>query len=163
MLTEHRESGMDKPKPDSGRDLQMEFLNGSVRKELGLESIDLQAGLKIASNYMKRGAYIEALRTYTALVLCEPMNVDFQVGLANCALQINEDHMAMQAASAVIALAPSDPRGYFLSGKACLALGHHAEASEDLQDAVNFGRKAREAAIVEEASMLLQKLASMRS
>jgi len=98
-----------------------------------------------------------------ALVLCEPTNIDFQVGLANCALLLNQHHLALQAASAIVALAPSDARGYFLSGRACLALGHYAEAAEDLRDAVEFGRNARDPVIAEEASQLLQKLSTMQS
>jgi len=139
------------------------FLNGAIRKELGLESIDLRAGLDIAKSHLKRGAHLEALRTYVALVLCEPTNIDFQVGLANCALLLNQHHLALQAASAIVALAPSDARGYFLSGRACLALGHYAEAAEDLRDAVEFGRNARDPVIAEEASQLLQKLSTMQS
>jgi Flp pilus assembly protein TadD len=139
------------------------FLDGAIRKELGLESIDLRPGLDVAKSHMKRGAHAEAMRIYAALVLCEPKNVDFQVGLANCALQMGENHLALQAASAVVALAPSDPRGYFLSGRACLGLGHFEEATEDLRDAVDFGRKAKDATITSEASNLLQKLAAVRS
>ena len=80
------------------------FLKGRIRKELGLELSDLKPALDIARNHLKRGAPGEAMRTYIALVLCEPTNVDFQVGLANCALQIGENHLALHAASAVVAL-----------------------------------------------------------
>jgi tetratricopeptide (TPR) repeat protein len=153
------------PKQGSG-DLNgalLDFVNGAIRKELGLEAIDLQAGLAVAKNYLKRGAHLEAMRTYVALVLCEPANVDCQVGLANCALLMEEHHLALQAASAIVAMAPSDARGYLLSGRACLGLGHLAEAAEDLRDAVEFGRSSRDSAIVNEANQLLQKLASMQS
>jgi tetratricopeptide (TPR) repeat protein len=139
------------------------FADGAIRKQLGLQSIDLQAGLEIAKNYLKRGAHLEAMRTYVALVLCEPMNVDFQVGLANCALQMNQHHLALQAASAVVAMAPSDARGYFLSGRACLALGHLAEASEDLRDAIEKAKNSQDKVIVTEATQLLQKLAALQS
>jgi len=139
------------------------FVNGAARKQLGLQSIDLAAGLTIAKNHLQRGAQVEAMRTYVALVLCEPANVEFQVGLANCCVQVGEPHLAIQAASAVIALAPADPRGYFLSGRACLEAGHLAEAEEDLRDAVEFGKKSRDAAIVEEAAQLLQKISATKS
>ena len=139
------------------------FLNGSLRKELGLESNDLKAGLAIAKNYLERGAPLEAMRTYVALVLCEPTNADFQVGLANCAIQMSENHLALQAASAVVAMAPSDPRGYLLPRRACLALGHYAEAEEDFRDAVEFGRKSQDAFIVDEATKLLQTLPTQPS
>jgi hypothetical protein len=151
-------------KQDPGADSGVTaFLQGALRKELGLEAIDLKAGLAIAKNHLSRGATVEAMRTYVALVLCEPMNVDFQVGLANCALLIEEYPLALQAASAVVALAPRDPRGYLLSGRACLGMGQLAEAAEDLRDAVEHGRNARDAAIVNEASGLLQKISRMQS
>ena len=60
-------------------------------------------------------------------------------------------------------MAPADPRGYLLSGRACLGLGHLAEAAEDLRDAVDFGRKSRDPLIVDEASKLLQTLSSKQS
>src|SRR5262249_28810721 len=124
---------------------------------------DLQPGLDIAKNHLQRGAFAEAMKMYVALVLCEPMNSDFQVGLANCALQMQEFHLALQAASAIVALAPSDPRGYFLSGRACFGLGHFAEAKEDFTDAIEFGRKSKNAMIVNEASELLQKIPTLQS
>src|SRR5262245_59355174 len=117
---------------------------GAIRKELGLELSDLKPALDIARNLLQRGSRAEAIRMYVALVLCEPANIDFQVGLANCALQIGENHLALHAASAVVALAPADPRGYYLSGRACIGLGHYAEADEDLRDAVEFARRAHD-------------------
>lgn len=147
--------------PATTADMQRAIVEGSIRKELGLEPGDLRLGLDVARNMLHRGAIGEALRLYAALVLCEPAGVDFQVGLANCALQAGESDLALHAASAVIALAPRDPRGYLLSAKACLALGRVTEAEEDLKDAVAFGRDARNAAIVEDASGLLQRLASL--
>jgi Flp pilus assembly protein TadD len=156
---------MDAPmKPGNGVSKEIsEFIAGSLRKELGLQTIDLMAGLEVAKNHLKRGDIPQAMRIYATLVLCEPANVDFQVGLANCALLAEENHLALQAASAVVALAPSDPRGYFLSGRACLGLGSFAEATEDLTDAVEFGRKALDATIVNEANLLLQRVAALRA
>lgn len=139
----------------------LQFITGGLRKELGLESIDLMAGLDIARNHLKRGATPEAMRIYATLVLCEPANIEFQAGLANCALVMGEYHLALQAASALIALAPTDPRGFFFSGRACMGLGHYPEAVEDLGDAVQLGRKAMNAAIVNEANGLLEKLAAL--
>src|SRR5262245_4719308 len=110
-----------KPLPDGLLNgLEEDFMNGRVRKELGLETIDLLPGLEVAKNHLRRGATREALRIYTALVLCEPANVDFQVGLANCALHMQEHHLAVLAAANIVSLAPSDPRGYHLSGQACI-------------------------------------------
>lgn len=137
------------------------FLEGSLRKEIGLKSEDLSVGLEVARNHLKRGAPAEALRMYVGLILCEPMNVDFQVGLANCAITLGEDHLALQAASAVVALAPRDPRGYYLSGRACLGLGHLAEAEEDLNDALAHARKTGDATVASEAQRLLKTLTAI--
>lgn len=139
------------------------LVGGALRKELGIESADLQIGLDVARRHLQRGAAAEAMRIYVALVLCDPMVVDFQVGLANCALQLEENPLALQAASAVIALAPRDSRGYLLSGRACLALGHQAEAEEDLRDAVTFGQAERNAVVVNDARQLLQTLAAINA
>jgi Flp pilus assembly protein TadD len=136
-------------------------LAGAIREDLGLASEDLRFGLHVARNQLMRGAKQAALRTYAALVLCEPMNAEFQAGLANCASQLGDHHLALQAASAVIALDPRNALGYYLSGHACLALGHRDEAREDLLDAVSFGRAAKEAKIVVESEKLLSQLAAL--
>ncbi|WP_298958093.1 pathogenicity island protein [uncultured Methylobacterium sp.] len=146
---------------DSHGDTQEElrrFLDGGVRDAIGLRSEDLSVGLEVARNHLRRGAPAEAFRIYVGLILCEPTNVEFQVGLANCALHLEEAHLALQAASAVVSLAPKDPRGYYLSGRACLTLGHLAEAQEDLTDAVARAREARDAATADAARRLLQSL-----
>lgn len=140
-------------------DAQQRIFAGAIREGLGLTSEDLRLGLTVARNQLMRGARLEALRTYVALVMCEPGNVDFQLGLANCAAAIGEFHLTLQAASAVIALDPRHPRGYYLSGRACLALGYRDEAQEDLDDAVEFGRAARDAKTVAAAQKLLRQLA----
>jgi Flp pilus assembly protein TadD len=135
--------------------------SGEIRKRLGLEPSDLRLGLDLARNQLLRGATAQALRTYAALVLCEPSEPDFQLGLANCALHLNENELALQAASAAIALRPANPRGYYISGRACLALGHHPEAKEDLTEAIERAREARDTLIVTEAEMLLTRLAAL--
>jgi tetratricopeptide (TPR) repeat protein len=154
---------MNSSKEPNGIEALAAFLQGGVRKELGLESVDLRPGLDIAKNHLKKGAMAEAMQTYVALVLCEPMNIDFQVGLANCAVQMQENHLALQAASAIIALAPTDPRGHFLSGRASLGLGFYTEATEDLQKAMELAQQSRDAVIVNEANDLLQKAAALQA
>jgi predicted Zn-dependent protease len=134
------------------------FVNGQLRRELGLTSADLAAGIEVARGHVERGAPQEALRLYASLILCEPANVDLQVGLADCALRLGEAHLALQAASAVVALAPRDPRGYLLSGRACLDIGAFDEAREDLRDAASRGRDARDARVVAEAERLMAML-----
>jgi Flp pilus assembly protein TadD len=132
---------------------------GAIRKALGLEPVDLRLGLDVARNQLQKGAVGEAFRTYATLVVCDPSDPELQVGLANCALHVGENNLALQAASAVVALAPSDPRGYFFSGRACMALGHFAEAKEDLTEAIELARVPKDALIFNEARKLLERLA----
>lgn len=139
------------------------LLNGMIGTALGLQPNDLRLGLDIAKSQLERGRPAEALKSYAMLVLCEPTNVDFQVGLANCALRIEEYHLALQAASAVVALRPRDPRGYLLSGRACIGLSAPAEAREDLTDAVTFAKAAGDDALAAEAERLLKQASLLTS
>ncbi len=144
-------------------DAERAILGGAIRKDLGLETRDLRPGLTVAKNLLLRGSKAEALRIYVALVLCEPMNAEFQIGLANCAMLLGENHLALQAASVVVALEPRNPRGYYVSGRACLALRHYAEAEEDLRDAAAFAKAARDEVIALESDKLLDKIAALKS
>lgn len=139
------------------------LLTGALGRSLGFSPLDLAAGLELAKSQGQRGAHMEALRTYATLVLCDPSHIDCQVGLANCALELAENHVALQAASAIVALAPSDPRGYYLSGRACFAIGAFSEALEDLADARTFARKARDSRIAEAADQLTRTIELLRS
>jgi Flp pilus assembly protein TadD len=140
-------------------DAQRLIAQGAIRKALGLEPVDLRLGLDVARNQLQKGAVGEAFRTYATLVVCDPSDPELQVGLANCALHVGENNLALQAASAVVALAPSDARGYFFSGRACMALGHFAEAKEDLTEAIELARVPKDALIFNEARKLLERLA----
>lgn len=142
----------------SDAELTRVLLEGGVGKQFGLTLPQLRLGLDVARHQLQRGAFNEAIRLYATLVLCAPTEVDFQVGLANCALKMDTPALALQAASAVIALAPRDSRGYLLSARACIALGQPVEAKEDLDDAVRFGQAERNAEIVAEARRLLLSL-----
>ena len=113
------------------RDLQCLVAQGAIRKALGLEPAELRLGLELARTQLQRGAVQEAFQTYVTLVLCDPSDTELQVGLANCALHIQEYNLALQAASVVVAFAPADPRGYYFSGRACFALGRRDEAKKD--------------------------------
>ena len=145
--------------PDSDYQSAMRsFVSGQIGAELGLMSQDLEVGLEVARNLIRRGALAEAMQVYVGLVLCQPANQAFQIGLANCAIQLGEYHLALQSASVVIAQSPRDPRGYLLSGHACIGLGALAEAAVDLDEAISFGRAERNATIVEEARRLRQAL-----
>lgn len=142
---------------DAG-DLAARLLGGELRKQFGLSSEQLRVGLAVARNHLSRGAHAEAFRIYASLVLCDPMNVDFQVGLANCAGLMGEHHVALQAASAIVALAPADPRGYLLSGRSCLMVGSFAEAQEDLRDALRHAEAAGSDFVANEARHLLDRV-----
>lgn len=139
------------------------LLGGQLRQDLGLKTQDLRIGLTVARNLLNRGQHGEAMRLYAVLVLCEPTEVDFQVGLANCASAMGEHHMALQAASAVIALAPSDPRGYLLSGRSCLHIGSIAEAEQDLGDALGLAEQSGHDVVRGEAAMLLERISAARA
>lgn len=130
--------------------------NGQIRKNLGLSVAELSVGLNVAKAMLQRGAPDEALQIYLALVLCDPKVVDFQIGLANCALEVDQAPLALQAASVAVALAPTDPRGYLVSGRACIALGAMREAIEDFADAQVKAKEARDTEIYAQASSLLE-------
>lgn len=160
-LAADRTGGDGTPRWSGEAEIGRMLVDGAFRKELGLEPGDLRIGLNVAKNLLDRGATAEAMRIYVALVLCNPTEVDFQVGLANCALRMEEAHLALQAASAVVAMNPRDPRGYFLSGSACLMLGQYSEAGEDFQDAVRFAKDARDHRIADLAGAALQRVAAL--
>jgi Flp pilus assembly protein TadD len=122
---------------------------------LGLRPGDLATGLDVANALMRAGNHGEALRTYAVLALCEPMNYRFQLALADCAAKLEQHHLAIQAAAVLIALAPQDPRGYFISGRACMSAGYAAEAREDLTMASELCRKGGDTGLGAEAARLL--------
>ncbi|WP_181705334.1 hypothetical protein [Chthonobacter rhizosphaerae] len=130
------------------------IVDGGFGKMLGLEHAHLMIGLEIAIGLRMRGALAEALRMHATLVLAAPTDVELQIGLAECALMVEAYEIALQAASVVVAVAPSDPRGYLLSGRACLGLDALEEAREDLADAVRFASAAGRADILAEARRL---------
>lgn len=136
------------------------FLGGELGRKLGLSTEQLRVGLAVAQNHIARGAYSEAFRMYMSLVLCDPMHVDFQVGLAQSAALLGEHHVAIQAASAVIALAPRDPRGYLLCGRSCFAISSYPEAHEDLSEALRLARETGDEALAREADALIQRVAA---
>ena len=135
-----------------------QLLSGGLRDEIGLTSDVLNVGLTIAGNHLLRGANGEAMRIYVGLVMCEPMNVDFQVGLANCANLMGEQSVALQAASVAIMLAPSDPRGYLLSGRSCIMMGNLLEAREDLNDALRYA--GGNDPMIKEIELLLENISA---
>lgn len=120
-------------------DLRMQ---GALAQELGLGEKELGLALAVANVKLKSGNPEKALSMYAMLVLCKPTDVEYQCGLANCALQMHEYELALQAASAIVGLSPADCRGYYFSGAACLGLGHLDEAREDIADALSFAENS---------------------
>jgi len=132
------------------------FGEATLSQILELNPDALNAAANQAASIAARGAFREAIEIYATLALLDPMNVEFQVGLATCATELSEHDLAIQAAATIITLAPSDPRGYLLSGKNCLMIGHYQEAREDLADAQRFASADTTAA--KEAKVLLAHL-----
>jgi Flp pilus assembly protein TadD len=148
---------------NDGQNVQLDqavtdIFNGKVASDLGLDAADLEVALEVANNQLKNGKAHEAVRMYAVLTVCSPREVKFHAGLANCAIQMQEYALALHAASAIVALEPSNPRGYYFSGAACLGLGHKEEAEEDLQDAMDFARKSSDSEIFSESMKLMQRL-----
>lgn len=121
-------------------DIAARLFAGELRTVVGLEAQDLAVGERVARNHMEKGSHGEALRLYCCLVLCEPSRTSFQIGLASAAFELGEYYIALQAASAAIALAPDDPRPYLISGKCCMMIDQYDEAREDFADAMRFSK-----------------------
>jgi len=118
------------------------LMNGALAKELGIGEPERNLALAMANTKLTAGKAEKAFPDYAMLVLCRPWDVDLQCGLANCALQLKEYDVALQAASSIIALDPTDCRGYYFSAAACLGLGYNDEAKEDISDALRFAESS---------------------
>ncbi|MBX2804441.1 MAG: pathogenicity island protein [Hyphomicrobiales bacterium] len=132
-----------------------QLLEGGLRKSLGLSREDLRLGLDVAKGLLQRERYAEALRMYATMILCDPSDPEIQIGFANCALVLGENDLGLQAASAAIVQMPDDCRGYFLSGKACLAMGLKAESKADFTRALELAESAGNQMIIGAAQKYL--------
>lgn len=128
-----------------------------LREYLGLEVEHLLPGLDIAANLLRRGQHEEALRTCSVLVLCDPMEIRFQHGLATCALETEDFPIAALAASAIVAGDPDNPEGYLISGRAFLGMRDFDIAVEDFREAVRLAEQAGDAAMARQAGLLLER------
>ncbi|MEI2384511.1 pathogenicity island protein [Breoghania sp. JC706] len=144
-------------------DVAIQLWNGALRDELGLKSGDLQIALGVANMKNRSGNTLTALRIYMALVLCDPSNFECLQGLANCALQNGLYEAALEAGSAMVVLKPRNPLGYYFSGTACLAMGHLAEAREDIVEALNFAGTDEHRTLRGECERLLKQLELRKS
>ncbi|KAB0676863.1 hypothetical protein [Aureimonas leprariae] len=131
---------------------------GALLAALGLRSGDLDAGLTVGANLRRKGEGIEALRLFATMALCEPTNFSYQLALADCAAELDQPYLAIQAAAVLITLEPKDPRGYFISGRSCLQANLPAEAREDLSRAVSLSEAAGIAPLADECRRLLAAL-----
>lgn len=143
--------------PDTGDLKEAAALLGShLLASLDLAEGDFDAGLMLAANAMRNGHLAEALRLYATMAICQPMNYEIQLGLANCAVEAQQHYVAMQAAAVLIALYPQDPRGYIISGKACLHAGLHVEAREDFRQTIAVAEASGAGDLSAEALRLLE-------
>lgn len=133
--------------------------SGELREALGFGKQDLVAIAMMARQALTDGDAALAFRSYALLVLVDPQTLSYQIGLAESALAAEAPDAALQAASAIVATQPDNPQGYFLSGRACMALGLLNEAREDLTDAANFAKSARLGDLFGKCQALLDQLA----
>ncbi|MEM6677611.1 MAG: pathogenicity island protein [Pseudomonadota bacterium] len=131
---------------------------GGLAAHLDVDPKDLRLGLEVAKAHRDRGDVAGAMRIYAALSLCDMNEPDYQQGIADCAYAMGEFGLALNAASALIALAPKRAVGYYLSGAACLAMGHEAEAKEDLTEAKKLALESRDTMVHAEADKLLRSM-----
>ena len=129
-----------------------------LARQCGITTDDLNAVAHVAHTRLAAGAVEEAQKIYAILVVLEPAQTGYQVGLADAAMLAGNADLALQAAAAIISIAPADPRGYFLSGRACLALGMLDEAREDLSEAIDLARTGRDSAMFEKANAMLTRI-----
>lgn len=134
----------------------------SIRELMGLEVEHLIPGLAIAAKMLRQGDNEGALRTYATLVLCEPTEPRFQIGLAACALKIGQYAVALQAASAVIAFTPDQPEGYHLSAHACIGLGEYDSAIEDFTEALRLAEAANNTVIAGDSQRMIARAKIMK-
>ena len=130
----------------------------ALRESYGLNIDELRAMAHVAHLKMTSADFAGAFRIYGVLALMAPEEIGFQVGLADAAMAERDFELALTAASLIISINPSDARGYYLSGRASLALGMHVEARDDLQMAVKVARAARDAKTHDLAERLLSGL-----
>ncbi|MGV6872700.1 hypothetical protein ACUSIJ_08410 [Pseudochelatococcus sp. B33] len=134
----------------------------SIRALLGLDVEHLLPGLDIAADRFRQGDEQGALRIYATLVLCDPTEPRFQIGLAACALDMGLAAVALRAASAVIACRPESPEGYHLSGHASAGLEEYDDAVRDFTEALRLARKRRGCAeIARDSERMLARLAAL--
>jgi predicted Zn-dependent protease len=117
-------------------EIQRRLVDEPIIERLGLSEAHFHGTYSQAMEKLAAGDLQAAFRDIAILVLLAPTSVNFQMGLAQIALRAGVPELAMQAAAAIIAIAPDRPEGFLLSGQACLAMDEPELAREDLQDAI---------------------------
>lgn len=128
--------------PAAQKALEEAFVERPIAAQLGIDAKDLGGAVKLAQTRLSEGRDLEAFQMFCGLVLLDPTHMDFQIGLAESALAAGAPEMALQSAALVITAHPDWPHGYFLSGRACLALDDPAAAAEDFADAITHAGTA---------------------
>ena len=70
--------------------------------------------------------------------------------------------LALQSASVVVATRPDAPDGYYLSARACMGLGEHGLALEDLADVERHATKPAQQAFLASAQKLRLAINGLR-
>lgn len=130
-------------------------------ERLGLQSGDLDIAAMQGKNDLMAGRADAALARFARLVLVDPNNVDYQIGLGEAALANGAPELAMQCAAYVISARAASPAGYYLSGRAALMMGEPGLAQEDLNEAATraamIGERALQASAQQLAAMAAAK------
>lgn len=156
-MTENKgKQGMTQSGVAEFRSALQDFLaEGSILQRMGLQSGDLDPLGQIARNDLVAGNVDAALGGFARLVMVEPANADYQIGLAEAALAAGHAELAMHSAAVVIAERPRSPVGYFLSGRAALAMGEIEVAIEDLVDAARLAEATGDRSLASSAQQLI--------
>lgn len=133
-----------------------DLVETTLLKKLGLQTGDMRGIVVRANSKLSQGDAVGAFADFAALVLMDPTAVEYQIGLSEAATQSNQAALGMQAAAIVITEMPDDPEGYYLSGKAALAMDEKEIAAVDLRDAIDRCKdKSEKTALLKSARQLL--------
>ncbi len=130
------------------------LLDGVIALEIGFGRSELDIALATANQRLLSGDSKKALEIYAFLVFLQPLEVEYQCGLANCAIQLREYEIALYASSSIVGLAPLDCRGFYFSAAACLGLGLLDEAREDIAYALALAKNESDKSFYEASHRL---------
>jgi predicted Zn-dependent protease len=140
-----------------------DYLDNPPVKRLGLQPGDLYGAANAATAALHSGDRDTAFRAFAHLVLLDPANADFHAGLAEAALAMEGYELALQSASVVVASRPDAPDGYYLSARACLGMGEHGLALEDLAEVERHATKPGQQSFLAAAQKMRVAISGSRS